>query len=305
MEDRMFPTLSANLLLAIIANGLTGVANTAVPPLTDFDTVHWPLDRLGVKQTTLKVPSAYGTGSPIARQFAAAVETKQRKFSDEAFQVMLIHAMWPDLSPMSPDWHEFNEHRDPNAMATIVSSGAVDGDGNQESDRLQDWFRQETHTAGIRLCFGNDPSRTCYQRNAPDVKSSQYGLERVGVDFSKYPAFPEVDRSALDARDVYFLRGPTGAVSTLIICTAEEAKTAADGPPYKGVADCEHKFVAKKLNAFVEIQYPRPLLKNWSEIQARWVSLLDSFGVGESGKRQSLTGRRAGDVPVGRPDSRR
>jgi hypothetical protein len=283
----MFPTLSANLLLAIIATGATGLANTAAPPLTDFDTVQWPLDRLGVKQTTLKVPSAYGTGSPIARKFAAAVETKHRKFSDQAFQIMLIHAMWPDLAPMSSDWHEFNEHQEPNAMATIVSSGAVDGDGNQESDRLQDWFRQETHTAGIPLCLGNDPSRTCYRRNAPDVKSSQYGLERVGVDFSKYPGLPEVDRSALDARDVYFLRGPTGAVSTLIVCTAEEAKTAADGPPYKGVADCEHKFVAKKLNAFVEIQYPRPLLKNWSEIQARWVSLLDSFVAGEPERHQS------------------
>ncbi len=283
----MFPTLSANLLLAIIATGVPGFANTAAPPLTDFDTVQWSLDRLGVRQTILHVPSAYGTGSPIARKFATAVETKHRKFSDQAFRILLIHAMWPDLAPMSPDWHEFNEHRNPNAMVATVSSGAIQGKGNQGSDRLQDRFRQETYTAGIPLCFGNDPSRTCYRRNAPDVKSSQYGLERVGVDFNKYPALPEVDRSALDARDVYFLRGPTGVVSTLIVCTAEEAKTAADGPPYMGVADCEQKFVAKKLNAFVEIQYPRPLLKNWSKIQTRWISLLDSFVAGETERHQS------------------
>jgi hypothetical protein len=286
MEDRMFPMLSANLLLAVFATGVTGFSNVATPPLSDFDAVQWPLDRVGAKQTTLQVPSAYGTGSPISREFSAAVEKKHRKFSDQAYRLLLIHAMWPDLRPMSSDWHEFNVHRDPNAMATTVSSGAVDGEGSQRSDELQGWFRQETYTAGIRLCFGNDQPRTCYRRNAPDVKSSQYGLERVGVDFSKYPAFPEVDRSALETRDVYFLREPTGVVSTLILCTAEEAKTAADGPAYKGVAQCEHKFISKKLNALISITYPRPLLKYWSEIQARWLSLLDSFASREKARHQ-------------------
>ncbi|MDP9013739.1 MAG: hypothetical protein M3O41_14010 [Pseudomonadota bacterium] len=283
----MFPTLSANLLLAIIATGATGLPNTAAPPLTDFDTVQWSLDRLGSKQTILKVPSAYGTGSPIARKFSAAVETKHRKFSDQAFQILLIHAMWPDLAPMSPDWHEFNEHQDPNAMAATITSGAVEGEGSPRSDALQEWFHQVSYTAGINLCFGNDQPKTCYFRNAPDVKSPKYGLERIGVDFSKYPAFPEVDRSEFETRDVYFLREPTGVVSTLIHCTAEESKTAADGPAYKGVAQCDQKFISKKLNALVSITYPRPLLKNWSEIQARWLSLLDSIAPGETGRHQS------------------
>ena len=139
----------------------------------------------------------------------------------------------------------------------------------------------------IRLGFlfvseTTDP-RTCYQRNTPDVKSSQYGLERVGVDFSKYPAFPEADRTSLETQDVYFLRDPTGVVSTLILCTAEEAKTASDGPAFRGPAHCEHKFISKKLNALISITYSRPLLKYWSEIQARWLSLIDSFASGERG----------------------
>jgi hypothetical protein len=75
MEDRMLPMLSANLLLAIIATGAIGPVITATPPLTDFDTVQWSLDRLGTERATLKVPSAYGTGSPIARKFSATVET--------------------------------------------------------------------------------------------------------------------------------------------------------------------------------------------------------------------------------------
>jgi hypothetical protein len=286
MEDRMFPMLGAMLLFAAIATGVTGLSNAATPLLPNFDSVQWPLDRVGAKQTTLQVPSAYGTGSPISREFAAAAEKKHRRFSDQAYRILLIHAMWPDLRPMSSDWHEFNQHL-PNAMAATVRSGAIEGEGNQGSDMLQDSFRQETYTAGIPLCFGNDQSRTCYRRNAPDVKSSQYGLERVGVDFSKYPAFPEVDRSALDTQDVYFLRGPTGVVSTLILCTAEEAKTAADGPAYKGFAHCEHRFIAKKLNALIQINYPRPQIKNWSDIQARWLSLLDSFAPDETGGRQS------------------
>jgi hypothetical protein len=287
MEDRMFPMLSAILLLAVMATGVTGSSNDATPPLPDFDTFQWPLDRVGAKQTALQVPSAYGTGSPIAREFSAAIEKKLRKFSDQAFQVLLMHAMWPNLGPMSSDWHEFNEHRDPNAMAATLTSGAVERQGDQRSDALQGWFDQLTYQVGINLCFGNDQPRKCYARNAPDVKSSQYGLERIGVDFSKYPAFPEVDRSALETRDVYFLREPTGVVLTLIHCTAEEAKTAADGPAYKGVAQCDQKFISKKLNALISITYPRPLLKNWSEIQARWLSLLDSFAVGEKATHQT------------------
>jgi hypothetical protein len=287
MEDRMFPMLGAMLLLAVIATGVTGFSNAATPPLPNFDTVQWPLDRVGAKQTTLQLPSAYGTGSPISREFSAAVEKKRRKFSDQAYRILLIHAMWPDLRPMSSDWYEFNEHRDPNAMAATLSSGAVEGEGSQQSDELQGWFRQETYTAGIRLCYGNDRPRTCYRRNAPDVKSSQYGLERVGVDFSRYPAFPEEDWSALETRDVYFLyEEPTGAVSTLIVCTAEEAKTAADGPAYKGVAQCDHKFISKELNALISVIYPRTLLKYWSEIQARWLSLFDSFAPREKARHQ-------------------
>jgi hypothetical protein len=281
----MFPRLNAMLLLAAFATGLTGFSSAATPPLSDFDTVQWPLDRVGTKQTTLQVPSAYGTGSPKSREFSAAVEKKYHKFSDQAYRLLRIDAMWPDLRPS--DGHEFDEHRDPNAMATTVSSGAVDGEGSQQSDQLQGSFRQETYTAGIPLCFGNDQPRTCYRRNAPDVKSSQYGLERVGVDFSKYPAFPEADRTSLETQDVYFLRDPTGAVSTLILCTAEEAKTAPDGPAFRGVAHCEHKFISKKLNALVSITYSRPLLKYWSEIQARWLSLIDSFASGERARHQT------------------
>ena len=280
----MFARSSAMFLLAASFTGVIAFSNAATPPLSDFDTVQWPLERVGTKQTTLQVPSAYGAGSPRSREFSAAVEKKHRKFSDNAYRLLLISAMWPDLRPS--DGHEFDEHRDPNAMATTVSSGAVDREGSQQSDELQGSFRQEIYTAGIPLCFGNDHPRTCYQRNTPDVKSSQYGLERVGVDFSKYPAFPEADRTSLETQDVYFLREPTGVVSTLILCTAEEAKTAPDGPAFRGPAHCEHKFISKKLNALISITYSRPLLKYWSEIQARWLSLIDSFAPGEEARHQ-------------------
>jgi hypothetical protein len=120
-----------------------------------------------------------------------------------------------------------------------------------------------------------------------EVRPTSSHHNMVWTELALISRLPEGDRSALDARDVYVFRGTTGVVLTLIVCTAEEAKTAADGPPYKGVADCEHRFVSKKLNAFVEIQYPRALLKNWSEIQARWSSLPDSFVGGETERHQS------------------
>ena len=276
----MFPRLGA-MLLAIFVTGVSDFSNAVTPPLPEFDIVQWPLDRVGAMQTTLRLPSAFGTASPESREFSAAHEKKIHKFR-QAYRILLICTMWPDFRPR-PDAGSCNS-RDPNAMGTFISSGAVE-EGSQPDNELQYSFRQQTYLAGTPLCFGNDSPQTCYRRNGPDVKSSQYGLERVGVDFSKYPAFPEVDRSTIEAQDVYFLREPAGVVSTLILCTAEEATMAPGGPEFR-VAHCEHKFISKKLNAIIQINYSRPLLKYWSQIQARWLGLIDSFAPGERGWQQ-------------------
>jgi hypothetical protein len=277
MEDRMFPILNAMLLFVIFAAGVGNFSNAVTPPLPEFYIVQWPLDRVGAKQTTLRLPSAFGTASPESREFSAAHEKKIHQYR-QAYRILLICTMWPDFRPR-PDAGSCNS-RDPNAMGTFISSGAVE-EGSQPENELQYSFRQQTYLAGTPLCFGNDTPQTCYRRNGPDVKSSQFGLERVGVDFSKYLAFPEVDRSTTAAQDVYFLRESTGLVSTLILCTAEEAKTERDGPAFRGIAHCEHKFISKKLNALISINYSLPLLKNWSAIQTRWLSLIDSFAPGE------------------------
>ena len=73
---------------------MTKLSEATRQPLPDFDTIQWPLDRVGAKQRTLQVPSAYGTGSRIARGFSATIEKKYRKLSDQAFRLLLIHGMW-------------------------------------------------------------------------------------------------------------------------------------------------------------------------------------------------------------------
>ena len=127
------------------------------------------------------------------------------------------------------------------------------------------------------VCVGVMAQSRCYKRHAADVKPAKYGLQRLGVDFSKYPDFPELDRSGLPERDIYYLRAPTGDLDTVILCTAEEAKTVEDAPKYRIVGQCEQKFVFKPLNALVSINYRRVYLQDWHAIQAEWERLMQSF----------------------------
>jgi hypothetical protein len=131
------------------------------------------------------------------------------------------------------------------------------------------------------LCVGVMAQRHCYKREAPDVKSSKFGLQRLGVDFAKYPDFPEQERSGLPERDIYYSRRSDGALQTVILCMAEEAKTIEDGPKYGMAAQCEQSYVDRRLNALVSVSYRRVFLQDWQRIQADWERLLDSFIIDE------------------------
>ena len=161
-------------------------------------------------------------------------------------------------------------------MMVLVDSAAIEDWEGRHYNALQSKFDMAMDWSANHLCVGVMAQSHCYKREAPDVKPPKFGLQRMGVDFSKYPDFPEQDRSGLPERDIYYLRGPDGSLQTVILCMAEEAKTIEDGSQYRMVPQCEQSYVDRRLNALVEISYRRVYLPEWRAIQESWDSLLQS-----------------------------
>lgn len=165
-------------------------------------------------------------------------------------------------------------------MAALIHSAAIENYQHRHYNALQADYDIAIEWSTKRLCVGLMAQSRCFTRDAADVKPAKYGLQRLGVDFSKYPDLPVQDRSGLPEQDIYYLRGPKGDLQTVILCAAEESKTVEDGPQYHMVAQCAHKFVFKPLNALVSINYRRIYLRDWLTIQLEWEKLLQSFIVG-------------------------
>jgi hypothetical protein len=270
----MFRKTSAILLIVLV--GLCGALPSNSEPLLHptNDEIQWPVGRRGDERIRLDIPYAYGAMNTTSQNFYAAIQKKHRKFSDQVYEVLLIRATWPDLAPAGTDAPTFN--RPSGAIAAILTSGAVESFKGEHFDALQTEFRSAIMLSRD-LCFSEGPPRKCYRRDDADVKPSKFGLQRLGVDFSKYPELPEDRRAGMEAEDIYFQRDGKGELVTIILCTPEEVKTKEDGPQYQAVARCEQKFITRQVNALVSLTYSRQLLEDWSSIQAKWEKLLNSF----------------------------
>lgn len=251
--------------------------------------VKWPLGRSGRETLALKIPDAYG----LANRAADAMERQtypsgRPKFNDDVHEQLLLHALWPDLKSDGAQIHR--ESAVPGGgrlMSVLVDSGAVEDYGGRHYDSLKLAFDLATESSTQHLCvppmeqaeYDQNTKTKCYPRDSPDAKPSKFGLNRVGVDFTKYPDIPQAARFDPNAQDIYYIRGSDGRLQTIILCTPEEAKTVEDGPQYHRVAQCEHKFVSERLNALVSIGYRRVYLKEWRALQQAWDQLLTSFVV--------------------------
>jgi hypothetical protein len=183
---------------------------------------------------------------------------------------LLIFALWPNLEPSANQDSEFYPHGA--FMQTMLTARALGSYRGQTINALENAFDAAVtlSTQGdCGLVVGAKGGGGCKERKEGDVKPAKFGLQRRGVDFNKHPDIPEAARGAMSQRDIYYLRDDGGSLQTLILCTAEEAKTEA--------AQCEHKFIDEKLNALVSVHYRRVYLQNWREVETAWRKLLESF----------------------------
>jgi hypothetical protein len=179
---------------------------------------------------------------------------------------------------------EFNQPGGGKLMVALLHTGAMDDFSERHFDAMQMVFDLAINDSVHNLCVTKVESdggshAHCFTRESPDVKQPKFGLLRIGVDFSKYPNFPEGERSILHARDIFYSRDGQGRLKTVILCDAEEAKTIADGPQYHVVPQCEHDFVSERLNAYISLHYRRAYLADWGAVEGAWRNLLESFVV--------------------------
>jgi hypothetical protein len=228
--------------------------------------VIWPLSRNSADVVLLKLPPGYA--GRLLYEEAAKRGPMARTTDSPVEDDLLIFAQWPNLEPSANQDRELQPHGA--FMQTLLTARAIGSYRGQTINALENAFDgavvlSTQGPCGLRVGAGAE----CREPKEADVKPAKFGLQRRGVDFNKHPEIPEAARGGMPQRDIYFLRDDGGSLKTVILCTAEEAKTDA--------AQCEHKFIDEKLNALVSVHYRRLYLQNWREVETAWRKLLDSF----------------------------
>lgn len=249
----------------------------------------WPLDKYGRRYITLNVPGAFGGMDAGAQAMNKAVYGenygKTESPEEPVIAQMLLTAKWPELAPDSAVIHHAVESKDPSLVLALIESGARAEFNGKNYDRLQIAFDIAFDDSSKHICvlpyeWSTQPHPTqpeCLERQAPDVKTPEFGLNRIGVDFSKYPNIPNDARKGLHADDLYYLRGEDGRLLTFIQCAAIERapdnRLDVDAARY----GCKHQFISSRTDSFVALIYPRAYLKDWRLMEKRWNDLIDSF----------------------------
>jgi hypothetical protein len=235
--------------------------------------ISWPLDAWGKERITLRLPDRFF--SPMDR-IGAAIDSRRPPYSDGfVWEQVAMTALWPGLVTMTNDnAQEFKVLGGGREMRFLMDSAARYNKDGRRIDRLQTKYDVAVKFSTEMMCVGIMAKSHCYKRETPDIKQSEYGLQRLGVDFSKYPDFPDTERAGMAENDIYYVRASNRELLTVITCTAEEAQVNPNRLPLS--PQCSQSFISPRLNALVSIGYRRIYLPDWQAIQAAWNSLLES-----------------------------
>lgn len=244
----------------------------------------WPMDKYGNHWIVLRVSSAFA-GMDVAAQAMNNTFNPPHAADEPVVKQILLYALWPDLSTDPSVIRHAIDAKDPRLILALMESGATASFNGKNYDRLQIAFDVAVDDSTNNICilpyeWSTQPHPMkveCLERKAPDIKPSEFGLKRIGVDFAKFSYIPNATRKGLHEDDLYYLRGPDGRLSTFIQCTAIER--APDNQPDADAAQlsCDHQFISPKTDSFVKLTYRRAYLKDWREMERRWNKLIDSF----------------------------
>src|SRR5262249_16116986 len=69
----------------------------------------------------------------------------------------------------------------------------------------------------------------CHSRAWPDSKPARFGLNRIGVDFTKYPDILDNRRFDAGLYDIYYAPDNIRELRTVILCTPDELQVGENG----------------------------------------------------------------------------
>jgi hypothetical protein len=264
----------------------TALCLAAPPSASD---ISWPLGRNGKERILLRIPASYGHWNQSAEAADKALYPEgHRQYNGQTHEELLLLALWPGLVPdHETNRAEFEVAGGGSRITALIHSAAIEDFDHHKYSALQSAFDIAIDFSTKMLCVApyeqvnksQDAKAICYSRDVADTKPPKFGLQRLGVDFAKYPDIPEAARHDMMENGIYFARNQAGELTTVITCMAEEAKTSDDSPQYKFVPQCTQHFVSRRLNALVSLNYRRKYLQDWVAIQAQWEALLDSWVV--------------------------
>lgn len=242
----------------------------------------WPLDRSGKNTILLRIPQPYATANSAAQaQNEFLHPNGQSQPGGAIFVNFLFYALLPNMAPRTEENSaEFKVTGGGKVVMTLVKSGGREDFQGVHYDMLQQQYDAAVKRAKQVCITPIPPSRAvaiCHDREQPDVKPPQYGLQRVGIDFKKYPHIPEVELAWTGNEDIYYKRSPSGELQAVILCTPEELKAVDTGPGFHFSPQCRQFFFFKPMNALVSANYRRLYLGNWEAIQIKMEKLLQSF----------------------------
>jgi hypothetical protein len=257
---------------------------------------YWPMDKLGTSWITLRIPRAYLPANFAAEAADKAIYGERtRDPSVPLVKDLLLVAIWPSLSlDDAPEIRRaFESNKDGRLMVALLQSGATADFGGKRFNSLDIAFNVAYGNAKLPVCLPAEVSRTgerhqrCVPRNAPDLKPAEFGLERIGLDFSKHPGIPDkVREHDLFADDLYFKKDAAGHLLVFIQCGAVERGPENLPGPNADSLVCTHRFISKKSDSLLELTYRRRYLHDWQTIQSRWDALTDSFVVSTAARVQ-------------------
>lgn len=290
-------TVVARLLIGILALTLTacGRADTTTYKIPD-EVLKWPY-----KDTqhfvTVRIPGGYrflggaAMGAILGPNYPDPDKT--RGFSTALY----VETLWPDLPPRTPQNQlEFDPPKGGIGRSLSIQAYATRAGSIRAEDRKQieedgrifkfdgshfitipEWileknFHIQLEGIGIGSYGPGDPHGP-YYFPVEDLPG-KFGLDRIGVDYRKYPKLLEMDR---DENDAYYLRDKQGRLQTFIICTNESVPEPEDDPTSYYWPNCTQQFYFEPLSGIVKIRYRRKYLGDWREIQTKTEQLLQSF----------------------------
>jgi hypothetical protein len=238
-----------------------------------FLELRWPIDSVS-NLVRLRVPAEYVTWADTGCQSAAWPGYPDPNYTNRFAVGFSVGLSLPDPKPLPPaDRNIFTRGLDWTKMTVLINSTARAAGGEKEKQKIEQ--RSFNNTRDIYL----NPENTLLKKAhlSAGQKPDKYGLKRFGAigDMGHF----KNELGGDEAIDFFYVdRDP---IDLWFKCGAEEIKDHTEDPAWRKRPECEMHFRHVRLDAMLEINFPRVYMPIWPQIKEQIEQLLDSFEIAQ------------------------